>query len=228
VRLSTTLRAVTPPATKGQAARQRSASSGVPPTASPGRSSRAAFPPRGTLRKHGTATALDRGFAPQRVVRETSPVQAGHSECPGSARLAPGKPRQEAGQLPVPLARVAPPGVATLLSKTPHPHHPTDRECASGSLREPPSHTLSSDTHRQSRASRSAAPPAIPRTAYPDRSPRGRSTFIKTHPSVAPLQWCSAGTPHSKNGRYAPSRRGGRPRQGRFPPQFSPFGIPLS
>jgi hypothetical protein len=131
VRLSTALRAVTPIALEGQSARQRSASSGVPPTASPGRSSRAAFPPRGTLRKHGTATALDRGSAPQRVVRETSPVQAGHSECPGSARLAPGKPRQEAGQLPATLrsvprstagfhsAGVAPPGVATLLSKTP-------------------------------------------------------------------------------------------------------------
>jgi len=143
VRLST-LRTVTPIALEGQSARQRSTSSGVPPTASPGRSSRAAFPPRGTLRKHGTATALDRGFAPQQVVRETSPVQAGHSECPGSARLAPGKPRQEAGQLPVPLRGSRSPWGRDTSFKTPHPHHPTARECASGSLRDPLSHTLSS------------------------------------------------------------------------------------
>ena len=188
VRLSTTLRAVTPIALEGQSARQRSASSGVPPTASPGRSSRAVFPPRGTLRKHGTATALGRCSAPQRVVRETSPVQAGHSECPGSARLAPGKPRQEAGQLPVPLARVAPPGVATLLSKhtihiarrpgnapavpyvnrrhIPCPQIPTGRAGHRVRLRRPRS-------------------PALPTQT---RSPRGRSTFIKTHPSAAPLQ----------------------------------------
>jgi hypothetical protein len=88
VRLSTTLRADTPPATKGQAARQRSASSGVPPTASPGRSSRAAF-----LREERSGNT-----APQLLSTEASL----HSELSG--RLRRSKPgTQSAPALPVSL-----------------------------------------------------------------------------------------------------------------------------
>ena len=55
---------------------------------------------REALRKHGTARRAPLTLRSTASCPGDSPVQAGHQECSGSARLAPGKPRQEAGQLP--------------------------------------------------------------------------------------------------------------------------------
>ena len=128
--------------------------SGVPPTASPRRSCRAARSPRRALRKRGTATALYRRSVAQRVVRV----------------------RHRSGFADSPL-RGAVPGFT------------------------PPGGGANSLFHSAARTLRAAGQ-------------RSAAAVFGLRPHL--------------NGRYAPSRRGGRPRQCCFPPPGFPPCTPLS
>ena len=75
--------------------------SGVPPTASPRRSCRAARSPRRALRKRGTATALHRRSVPQRVVRVRH--RSGIRKLTAPRCRPRFHPARRRGQLPVPL-----------------------------------------------------------------------------------------------------------------------------